>query len=321
MTGPFRPAPFLGNAHAQTLFAYFARPRHVPPLRRERWETPDGDFVDLDLLAAPPEAPHVVVFHGLEGSSRSGYVRAVLREASARGWGGVAMNFRSCSGEANRLLRSYSSGETEDARWVLGELRARGLRGPLYAVGFSLGANVLLKLLAEDGDRSLIHAAAAISAPLELQRCARALDAARGLGALYRWSFLRSLKRKSLSKARRFPQALDIDAIRAARGIEAFDEAVTAKVFGFESAADYYRRSSAGPLLEQVRRPTLLLSAADDPMVPGGGVPEAATLNTLLTIEVTPHGGHVGFVTGVLWKPVFWAERRALEFFSDTDAD
>jgi predicted alpha/beta-fold hydrolase len=239
-----------------------------------------------------------------------------LRDAQRRGWGATALNFRSCSGEPNRLARSYSSGETNDPRWVLAQLRARGIDGPLLAIGFSLGANALLKLLAEDGDQSPLVAAAAVSPPCDLARSAHALDAAYGLTALYRWSFLRSLKAKALAKAVRFPDRLSRSAIRAAHGLVAFDDAVTAPLNGFTDARDYYARCSSAPLLPHIRRPTLLLVADDDPMVSPFALTPEAYANPQLTVERTARGGHVGFVAGSVLRPVFWGEQRALDFLS-----
>lgn len=311
---PFVPAAGLSNPHAQTLLAYAHRPRRARAvLQRERWETPDGDFVDVDRLPGP--GPRLLVLHGLEGSSRSGYVQVLLDLAAERGWGAIALNFRSCSGVPNRLLRSYSSGETADPRWVLSRMRAEG-PGLLLGVGFSLGGNALLKLLAEDGEASALHAAVAVSVPFDLALCARNLDALRGPLALYRHSFLRSLKAKALEKVQRFPGQLDANAIRRARGVQAFDDAVTAPLSGYPDAQAYYRGCSSGSVLEEIRRPTLLISAHDDPLVPRAALP-APPRNPRLTLCWTEHGGHVGFIQGSLLRPRYWAEARALEFLAD----
>jgi predicted alpha/beta-fold hydrolase len=325
-TEPFTPAAGLASPDAQTIFGSLARPAHRPPLRRERWDTPDDDFVDVDLLApreeggphAPhaPHAPHVVVLHGLEGSSHAGYVLAVLREAAARGWGATAVNFRSCSGELNHTPRFYHSGDTADALAVLQKTRAR-VRGPLVAVGFSLGGSVLLGLLAEQGAAAPVDAAVAISAPYDLTRCSAVLDGPGFFMRIYRERFLRKLKRKALLKLERFPQAFDRERVARARTLREFDEAVTAPMHGFRDAADYYARASAGPRLSAIRRPTLLLSAEDDPIVPpAGSIPPAAADNPHLTVLRTPHGGHVGFVGGSVRAPRFWAEAQALHFLS-----
>jgi hypothetical protein len=314
-TRPFVPAPGIAAPNAQTLYAAFARPNRAPPLHRERFELPDGDFVDLDSFEGPPGAPHVVALHGLEGSSRSGYVLAILRGAAERGWGATALNFRSCSGEPNRLARSYHSGETGDVLSVLKHLRQR-LTGPLYAVGFSLGANVLLRLLEETGEAAPVHAAAALSTPFDLELCARTIDGPGPFQRLYCNVFLRNLKRKARAKLRRFPHAFDREALERASTLRAFDDAVTAPLHGFRDAAHYYAESSSGPRLHAIRRPTLLLSAVDDPMIPPEALPRDTASNPHLHLVLTDKGGHVGFVGGQLHRPDFWGEDQALAFLS-----
>jgi len=304
----------LSGPHSQTLAGALLRPRRPLPLRRERWELPDGDFLDLDHLEAPQGAPHLLVLHGLEGSSRSGYVLATLREAQKRGWGAIGFNFRSCSGEPNRQFRSYSSGETADPLAVLTRLRELGIRGPLLGIGFSLGGNVLLKLLAESGDHCPLAAAVAVSTPFDLALCADALDRARGLSAIYRRAFLRTLIRKADRKAHIYPGSLEHGALKGVRTLRAFDDRVTGPAYGFRDAADYYAHCSSRPMLHRIRRPTWLLSAWDDPMVPPEALPKPETLSPTTQLTVTERGGHVGFVGGNLLCPRFWAEEQAVAF-------
>jgi hypothetical protein len=313
-TEPFRPAPGIAGPHAQTLMGVALRPFRSPRLRRERWDTADGDFIDLDIVDALRDAPWVFAFHGLEGSSRSGYITAVLRGAQARGWGAVALNFRSCSGEPNRAVHSYSSGDTTDARFVLERFRER-LAGPLFGIGFSLGGNMLVKLMGELGDDCPLSGGCAVSVPYDLHLCARALDTPQTWSTLYRTVFLRSLRRKSLAKALQHPGKLDANAIRGARGIVQFDDAVTARCYGFKDAVEYYTRSSAGAFVPHLRRPTLLVTSTDDPLIPGGAVPQSAAENPFVSLALTSAGGHVGFVSGSLARPRFWAEEQALRFF------
>ena len=312
--GDFVPARALRAPDAQTIVGNLARPTHRPQLGRERWDTPDGDFVDVDLLPAAAAAPHLLVLHGLEGSSKAGYVAAMLRGAHARQWGAAALNFRSCSDAPNRLLRSYHSGETGDALQVIARWRGR-FSGPLLAVGFSLGGNVLLRILEETGSASPIDAAAAVSVPFDLARCARNIDSRSPALSLYRLRFLRTLKRKALAKSRRFPGRFDVDRISRLRGIVDYDDAVTAPVHGFASAAEYYARSSSGPAIGEIRRPTLLLSSRDDPMVPGETIPDRSRLAARTTLVATRHGGHVGFLAGSLWRPQFWGDELVLRYF------
>ena len=319
-TEPFAPARGLASPHAQTIYASLVRPTHAPPLKRERWELPDGDFVDLDSFDGVPGAPHVVTLHGLEGSSRSGYVTAILRGAAERGWGATAINFRSCGGEPNRLLRSYHSGDIGDTLSVMKHLRQR-LTGPLYAVGFSLGGNVLLRLLEETGDATPVDAAAAVSTPFDLDACASTLDGPGLYLLLYRARFLRTLKRKAREKLRRFPGAFDGQAMERANTIRGFDDAVTAPLHGFRDATHYYAEASSGPRLHSIRRPTLLLSAKDDPMIPPSTHPRDVEANPLLRFIVTERGGHVGFVAGSPFSPSYWGEAQMLAFLSSRKAN
>ncbi len=313
-TEPFLPARGLRNPHAQTVYASLARSSRTPAIVRERWETPDGDFVDVDVLeGATKDAPALLILHGLEGSSRSGYVTAILRGAAGTGYGAYALNFRSCSGEPNRLPRSYHSGATEDPAWALQRLRER-VSGPLHGVGFSLGGNVLLMLLAEQGERCLLSRAVTVSAPFDLSRCVLELDRQRdGWALLYRARFLRTLKQKALAKAAAHEGALSPARIAAAKSLRDFDDAVTAPLHGYASAEDYYVRCSSAAVLDRIRRPTLLINALDDPFCPFEA-PPSARQNPLLEVLSTRQGGHVGFVAGSLWRPRFWAEAQALAF-------
>lgn len=317
-TPPYLPAAWLPGPNLQTVFARMARPFPRPAPRRQRWELSDGDFLDVDRFDGPcPEAPLLLVCHGLEGSSRAPYVRGLVARALRRGFSAAALNFRGCSGEINRLPRSYHSGETGDLSYAVARLAGERSDRPLWLAGFSLGGNVVAKYLAERG-RALpqqLVAAAVISVPFDLAASARAIDGPGFWMAVYRARFLRTLRHKALRKARSFPGLLDPGRVRAARTFAEFDESVTAPLHGFASAADYWARSSSGPLLELVRRPLLALAAADDPLVPAPSLPFAtARVNRLVTLEVVPAGGHVGFVAGPPWRPWYWAEERAMEF-------
>ena len=288
------------------------------PLRRERVPTADSDFVDLDWAGGPAEAPLVVVLHGLEGSAQSHYVIGLLREVIAVGWRGVALNFRSCSGELNRLPRFYHSGDTADLDAIVNLLVAREAGVRLGAVGVSLGGNILLKWLGECGPGvpKQFVAAVGISVPFDLAACAQVLD--HGLRrALYTENFMRTLRRKVRDKARRFPGFVDIAATSRARTFAAYDRTVTAPLHGFADERDYWARASSGPYLARIRRPTLLINALDDPFVPPGALPDACTLPRDVVTEFTSGGGHAGFLTGPWpWRPEAWAERRAVEFLA-----
>jgi predicted alpha/beta-fold hydrolase len=316
---PFRPARWLSGGHGQTMYGPLLRPWPRPRTARERWELPDGDFVDVDRLVGPRDAPALLVLHGLEGNAQSHYVRGMLWQAQRRGMRAFAFHFRSCSGEPNRLLRSYHSGETGDLDAAVRRLAAELGGAPLLLAGFSLGGNVLVKWLGEQGEaaQSLVRAAAAVSVPFDLAACAAALDAQGVLPWIYRSRFLRSLKRKALDKASAFAGQLDEPAVRRVRTLREFDDVVTARVHGFEGAHDYWARSSSGPFVARVRVPLLLITSTDDPLVPGGCVPEQARNNPWVALEEQRRGGHVGFVEGPPWAPRFWAEERVADFLEE----
>lgn len=314
MTVPFTPAPWLPGPNAQTVFANLWRPPSGLRPRRERWELPDGDFLDLDRHG-DPDGPTAVVLHGLEGSSRAPYVRRMVAALQALGLSAVAVNFRGCSGAMNRLPRLYHSGETTDLDRVVRRLAAERPGRPLAVTGFSLGGNVAAKWLGERGADlpAEVRAGAVISVPFDLSACALAIDGPGFWPFVYRERFLRMLRRKALAKARAFPALLDAAAIPRIRTFAAFDEQVTSRLHGFAGARDYWSRSSSGPFLAGVRVPLLLLSADDDPMVPTGSLPRPGQ-NPHLTVEVTRGGGHVGFVAGPPWGFRFHAEPRAAAF-------
>jgi predicted alpha/beta-fold hydrolase len=310
----YEPARWIPGPDAMTVFGSLLRPPPAVPLERERWELQDGDFIDVDRLVGPRDAPLLLALHGLEGNTSAHYLRGLLHGAMERGWRALALNFRTCSGSVNRLLRSYHSGETGD----FGEMVERALREAdrVVLAGCSLGGNVLVKWLGEQGDSvpSQIRAAAALSVPVDLAACSRTLDGPGFWQWVYRTRFLRSLKKKALEKLQRFPGAYDAERVRRARTLFEFDDAVTASVHGFLGAEDYYARSSSGPYVERVRAPLLLLSAEDDPFIPASTLPRAVPPG--VTLEVWPSGGHLGFVEGPLWAPKFYAERRAIEFLA-----
>jgi len=295
-----------------TILGPMLRPPPEVALERERWELADGDFVDVDRLHGPPDAPLLLALHGLEGSSSAHYLRGLLACARDRGWRALALNFRTCSGSVNWLLRSYHSGETGD----FGELisRARRESDRIVVAGCSLGGNVLVKWLGEQGNRAPIRAAAALSVPFDLAACSRTLDGPGFWQLVYRTRFLRSLKKKALEKLATFPGAYDAERVRKARTLLEFDEVVTSAVHGFKGATDYYEKSSSGPFVQNVRVPLLLLSAEDDPFIPAETIPRSVPPN--VTLEVWPQGGHLGFVEGPIWAPRFYAERRATEFLA-----
>jgi predicted alpha/beta-fold hydrolase len=284
---------------------------------RERFETPDGDFVDVDWLPGRADAPLLLVLHGLEGTARSHYIGGLFEQAAARGWRAGVLYFRSCSGEMNRLPRFYHSGDTGDLDHVLRAVTAREPGARVGVVGISIGGNVLLKWLGEQGDAApeALAGAAAISVPFDLAACARRMD--QGLQkVLYTASFMRSFREKTRAKARAHPGFVDVQAALRARTFAAYDRAVTAPLHGFADEVDYWRRASSGPYLARIRRPTLLISALDDPFIPVSSLPDPRQLPPAVRAEFVPIGGHVGFVEGPPWRAGSWAERRAVEFLA-----
>jgi hypothetical protein len=293
------------------------RRRSLTGVTRERLVTPDGDFVDLDWLPGRPGAPVLLVLHGLEGTGRSHYVAGLFEHARARGWRAAVLWFRSCSGELNRLARFYHSGDTGDLDWFLRGLTEREPGVRVGAVGISIGGNVLLKWLGEQGDAAPkeLRAAVAISVPFDLVQCARVMD--QGFQkAVYTASFMRSFHVKTRAKALAYPGFVDLDAALKARTFAAYDRAVTAPLHGFADEVDYWTRASSGPYLGRIRRPTLLINAVDDPFIPERSLPDTATLPECVQAEFVRHGGHVGFVEGAPWRTRSWAERRAVEYLA-----
>jgi uncharacterized protein len=317
----FRPAWWLRNPHAQTMWGKFGRPAPKVRTAGERLESPDGDAIDLHHLQGSDDAPRMLILHGLEGSVRSHYVGGILAQAHARGWGATVLVFRGCGSSPNTARRFYHSGETTDLAFVYRTLSARWPRARWLFIGVSLGGNVLLKWLgerpAEAGDRT--RAAVAVSVPFDLEAGARHIR--RGFARVYDRSFLKSLRRKALAKLRHYPDLFDRSALERARSVFEFDDAVTAPVHGFTDARHYYQQSSALAFLDRIRVRTLLLSSEDDPFLPPSAlkrVAEVARRNPRLQVEFHAHGGHVGFVSGALpWRPFYYAEWRAFQFFED----
>jgi hypothetical protein len=304
------------NRHVQTVWSVVRR-RRLRGVVRERFDTPDGDFVDVDWLAGERDTPLLLVLHGLEGTGSSHYVGGLFRLAAARGWRAALLYFRSCSGELNRLPRFYHSGDTADLDHVLRILLDREPSLRLGAVGVSIGGNVLLKWLGERGPDvpPALVGVAAISVPFDLAACARVMD--RGLAkVLYTASFMRSFRHKTRAKARAHPGFVDLRAALRARTFAAYDRVVTAPLHGFAGPEDYWRRASSGPYLARIQRPTLLLSALDDPFIPAASLPDPRTLPPDVRAEFVRWGGHVGFVEGWPWRSTSWAERRAVEFMA-----
>jgi len=328
---PRAAAWWIPGAHLQTAWARMVRSRRLVRFSREVLTTPDDDDLVLDHTDGPTGAPRVLLLHGLEGSAYSLHTQGLAHLVALAGWRATVLNFRSCARDPldirvrlrNRRPRLYHSGETGDLDFVVRTLVAREPAAPLTAIGFSLGGNVLLKWLGENAARGRaagIAAAAVISVPYDLGAASRFLE--RPAGRIYAYHFLRRLRPKALDVIARFPGEtahLDADLIRRARTFAEFDRHVTAPLHGFASAEDYYTRASSLPYLAQVRVPTLCISAEDDPFFPGAALTAArAAASPDVRFEVTPWGGHTGFVSGPWpWRPRYWAEEASIAWLAD----
>lgn len=310
----FEPAWWLPGPHLPTLWAALARRHPDVTLHPERLELADGDFLELRWCGSE-SGPLVVLLHGLEGSFRSKYAAALARLIEQAGWGAVVMQFRGCSGEPNRLDRSYHSGDTADLQAVLAHLRRRFPHRQFFAVGYSLGGNVLLKHLGESGDACDIAAAAAVSVPFELAAGAERLN--RGLSRVYQYHLIRSMKRKLREKFADRRAPIDFSDLDRCNDFWSFDDQVTAPLHGFHNAEEYYRKSSCRQFLAAIRIPTLLLHAADDPFLSRSAVPGYDELSPTTTLQLTRRGGHVGFVAGRNpLKPHYWIDARLMAWFA-----
>ena len=320
----FKPAWWLNNGHLQTLYPALMRKTPPPPgLRRERLITPDNDFIDIDWCGKGKQAL-VILLHGLAGSSQSSYIKGLQFALLAQGFRSVALNFRGCSGEYNRSARCYHSGETEDIHFLYQTLRRREPDTPFAAVGFSLGGNVLLKWLGEQGKQLSLFAAIAVSVPFVLSACATKLDV--GFSKLYREKLLGELKDTILAKQRHLQwlgnlqEADKIERLGDLSGIQSFwqyDDRVVARLHGFNNVQDYYQRSSSRQFLKSIAITTLLIQAIDDPFMTAAVLPDLDELSSSIQLEVTQGGGHVGFVAGANpFKPDYWLGQRIPEFLT-----
>ena len=314
----FKPAGWLTNRHAQTVYASFPWAyRYRPRLIRRVLDLPDGDATAVDWLAAsddlPGTSPLLVILHGLESSSESAYARMLMQAAERRGWRCCVLHFRDCGDYRNRLPRRYHAGETGDFRYFLERLQIHDQTGPIVAAGYSLGGNVLLKYLGEVGETSRLTAAAAVCVPFDLSKCADALKV--GLSRIYQRHLLKRMKSAVARKFDPHTAAFDWDRAMAARTFDEFDDAVTAPLHGFSGKTDYYDRSSSMHYLKGIALPTLIVNALDDPFMTPGVIPHRDRLSPHITLEISEDGGHVGFIEGgTPWAPRYYLPRRVIEF-------
>jgi uncharacterized protein len=322
MQTTFKPAWWLSDSHLQTLYpALFRHAPNPPDYRRERLTTPDRDFIDIDYCGSGNQ-PLIMLIHGLTGSSQSGYIKGLQSVLLKQGFRSAALNFRGCSGQSNNRARSYHSGETEDIHFLYQTLRRLEPETPLAVVGFSLGGNVALKWLGEQGDQLKLFAAVAVSVPLLLDICATKLDT--GFAKCYRGNLLRELKiymrvkLQHLEKIGRSEDAAKVKALGDLSAIDSFwqyDDRVVAKLHGFNDVHDYYRRSSSRQYLKSISVPTLLIQALDDPFMTQDVLPGPDEISPHVHLELSERGGHVGFISGLIpFRPEYWLEQRIPEF-------
>ena len=310
---------WLPGGHAQTIYAYYL-PRTPVAFRRERMPTPDGDFIDFDWLDGEPTRPIFVLFHGLEGSSRSHYALACAHEAKARGWTLVVPHFRGCSGEPNWSVRAYHSGDVESIEFMLKMVEIIAKKRPICAAGISLGGNALSKfcgttLLEKPATQFGLVCAASVCAPLDLGMSGERI--ARGLNMVYTNNFLRTMKRNAKVKAAQFPGAFNIERALKAKTLAEFDDIYTAPIHGYKSGADYYHRASCRQNLIDIPIPFLLINAANDPFVPSYLAPKPHEVSPSVTLDLPETGGHVGFVSGAFPGNLNWLPHRLMNFFEE----
>lgn len=319
----YSPPPWQLGGHLQTIVPYLFPQVAAQSYYRERWELEDGDFVDADWTQAPEQVaantPVLLLLHGLEGNSQSHYARILMAEVKRRGWLGVVVHFRGCSGEANRLPRVYYAGDAEEINRYIARLHELLPAHPLYVAGVSLGGNALLKWLGQYSQHAQqrINAAAAISAPIDLQATAHSLD--EGLNYwLYSKNFVATMKPKALQMAARFPGRLNPQSIQSASTVQDMDNAVTAVLFGADDADDYYAQNAAKPWLPSISTPTLILNAQNDPFVPFASLPTQAEVSAAVTLDYQAAGGHAGFYgTGTDGQRP-WLAQHVFDFFDSS---
>lgn len=316
----YRPAWWLPGPHTMTMWSKFFRARTLPELTVRRVPAADGDAISLAAPASEPDGPLVLVLHGLEGGTRSHYVGGFIEAVLNEGWRARLLLFRTCDGTMAPVRRTYHSGETTDLDAVVRHLVDGHPGVPIGLIGVSLGANVLLKWLGEQQDRlpDSVRAAVAVSTPFDLARGSRAIGT--GFSRLYEWNFLRSLKAKARAKLAQYPDVLDATALNDISSMWDFDDRFTAPLHGFQDAADYYRRSSSLGFLDRVRRPTLLVSAYDDPFHTPSvlrDVEVACANNRWIELAFHARGGHVGFVGGTPWNPRYYLDEWVVRFLRE----
>jgi len=319
----FKPAIGLKSGHLQTLYPALFRKQKAPSITNEIFELEDGDFVEAFWHNRPElkgSTPIVILFHGLEGSYDSPYIQGMMNALAKENIASVLMHFRGCSGKNNRLARAYHSGDTADAfSWIL-HVKKAFPNAPLFAVGYSLGGNMLLKLLGESKKDSPLQAAVSVSAPMQLDVCASKMD--RGFSKVYQYHLMRSLVPALLKKYQYHDMStligINTKEVKKLKNFWKYDDVYTAPIHGFASAHDYYEKSSSKQYLKYITTPTMIIHSVDDPFMTPAILPQKSELSKSIHMEVSPHGGHVGFVSGTLFKPKYWLEEKIVSYFQQS---
>ena len=322
MIKQFKPALGLKNRHFQTLYSALFRKLEFPDIEIETYTLEDGDFLECHWNNKPKaqsNTPIAILFHGLAGSGRSPYIFGVMNELEKNGFASVIMHFRGCSGKENRLPRSYHSGDSGDALSWINEVASRFPNSQLFGVGYSLGGNMLLKLLGELKKKSPLSAAVSVSAPMQLDVCADAMT--KGFSKFYQHLLLKDLNISLEKKFDRYDMASMINLqkkdVKKLKSFWEFDEVYTAPIHGFKSAQDYYTKCSSKQFLKDITTPTLVIHSLDDPFMTTDILPSENELSEYITLELSEHGGHVGFISGTFFKPDYWLEKRVVNYFKN----
>ena len=309
----FNPPLYLKNRHIQTLFATLFKKKELLEFEKKTFWLSDGDFIEPFWYKKDLSKPVVVILHGLGGSYRSPYISSLVQNLAKNGYSPVVMHFRGCGDKPNNSARSYHSGDTQDLREFLQSLHVNQKK--LYAIGFSLGANVLLKYLGEEKEHSLVSKAVAISTPFKLDICANEIN--KGFSKIYQTYLLDTLKPLLERKASQFDVGVTKQQIQKIKTFWEFDELYTAPIHGFKNAKEYYKKSSSFYFLQDIQKPTLIIHAKDDPFMSEKVLPKEKDLSKYIQFELYDHGGHVGFVEGSFFQPVFWVDKRAVRFLKE----
>lgn len=316
----FKPAWWLKNSHAQTIYPTIMRHNNNASIDKiERLELPDGDFIDLAwaINGCDHQSPLVIFLHGLCGSIKSSYVGGQLRAYNSRGWRAVFLHFRGASTEPNRLARAYHSGDTEDLNYFIHELYKREPKTTKAIVGFSLGGNVLLKWLGEQKDQPYIQTGVAVSVPFDLHRVAIKFN--QGFSRIYQKYLLRKMYKFFYEKTELYPNWMSshLRQLDYYRDFLTFDHEITAPLHGFASGDDYYRQSSSRQFVSKIKTPTLIIHAKDDPFMTTDAIPNDSELSASTTLELSETGGHAGFISGArLGRPIYWLDTRIPNFLA-----